>query len=42
MGAQASWANEAPTVNQPPFFEVEDATSAEAGLDDELLQLGGR
>jgi formate hydrogenlyase transcriptional activator len=33
MAAQASWATEAPAVNHPASFEIEDAASANVALD---------
>ena len=33
MATQASWATEAPEVNNTAFFEIEDATSAEVALE---------
>ena len=39
MTAQTSWASGVVAVNQPQFFEVEDACVAEAGLANELLGL---
>jgi formate hydrogenlyase transcriptional activator len=37
MGAQASWASEAPAVNHTVSFEIENATSAKVALDNDEL-----
>jgi transcriptional regulator with GAF, ATPase, and Fis domain len=45
MATQASWATEAPAVNNTAFFEIEDATPAEVALelwDSELPRIVGK